>query len=65
MDRDGFTDVLRTLQMNSGSANPLSILPKQSAVIEQLSLDHGMQSTLVKLLVVRKFPGMVRSLLRD
>ncbi|MEP0882638.1 hypothetical protein NDI49_13865 [Trichocoleus sp. ST-U3] len=43
----------------------LILLPKQSVAIEQQNLAHGMQSTLVKPLVVKKFLGIVRSLLRD
>lgn len=43
----------------------LLLLPQQSVAIEQQNLAHGMQSTLVKPLVVKKFLGIVRSLLRD
>lgn len=66
VDIDGFSRRVWSCERIRDRQIPfLLLLPKQSVAIEQQNLAHRMQSTLVKPLVIKKFLGIVRSLLRD
>lgn len=52
-------------QLQARSIPFLIISPRQSATLQQESLEHGARSMLVKPLVIRELLRLVRSLLKD